>query len=346
MERWCVIRYLALLYPASIHPLSMESAVLSASVSLVRLQLWFRVENVCWDPHNLIPTVHVCVCVYIKIMKTAGPRGLSGPIVRSPVDVEGSRGADPATASSRPAPARQSRPAAACWWSVTARVGHHSACLICLNLFFCDWLAGPKEQIEHSAKERKKKYGTWDKCISEIGIIIGNMLLYTQHGAVVVVCVEFYFSRLLRKKKSLYYRYVLVSCLARPDGNWGLWSPWSACTTTCGDGSITRVRLCNNPPPQKGGRGCTGNDRDTQPCNNTLCPSEYTNAHTDCTVAGSQLNDVFVCSSWRLDELEWVVPVLRVVRWRSYESPAGVFEPSPSARREALCWRHCGLWSV
>ncbi|XP_068438976.1 thrombospondin-2-like [Clinocottus analis] len=59
---------------------------------------------------------------------------------------------------------------------------------------------------------------------------------------------------------------------APPDGNWGLWSPWSACTTTCGDGSITRVRLCSNPPPPKGGRGCTGSARETQPCNNTLCP--------------------------------------------------------------------------
>ncbi|XP_065805514.1 thrombospondin-2-like isoform X1 [Labrus bergylta] len=58
----------------------------------------------------------------------------------------------------------------------------------------------------------------------------------------------------------------------RADGNWGLWSPWSACTTTCGDGNITRVRLCNSPPPQKGGRGCTGSARETQSCNNTLCP--------------------------------------------------------------------------
>ncbi|XP_042370601.1 thrombospondin-2-like, partial [Plectropomus leopardus] len=43
---------------------------------------------------------------------------------------------------------------------------------------------------------------------------------------------------------------MLMKCdrKGRVDGNWGLWSPWSACTTTCGDGNITRVRLCNNPP--------------------------------------------------------------------------------------------------
>uniref|UniRef100_A0A4W6FEP7 Thrombospondin 2b n=1 Tax=Lates calcarifer TaxID=8187 RepID=A0A4W6FEP7_LATCA len=67
---------------------------------------------------------------------------------------------------------------------------------------------------------------------------------------------------------------MLIKCdrKVRADGNWGLWSPWSACTTTCGEGNITRVRLCNNPPPQKGGRGCPGSARETQSCNNTLCP--------------------------------------------------------------------------
>ncbi|XP_034425869.1 thrombospondin-2-like [Hippoglossus hippoglossus] len=67
---------------------------------------------------------------------------------------------------------------------------------------------------------------------------------------------------------------MLMKCdrKVRADGNWGLWSPWSPCTTTCGDGSITRVHLCNNPPPHKGGRGCSGGAMETRPCNNTLCP--------------------------------------------------------------------------
>uniref|UniRef100_A0A8C9ZEU7 Thrombospondin 2b n=1 Tax=Sander lucioperca TaxID=283035 RepID=A0A8C9ZEU7_SANLU len=67
---------------------------------------------------------------------------------------------------------------------------------------------------------------------------------------------------------------MLMKCdhKAHPNGNWGLWSPWSGCTTTCGEGNITRVRLCKKPPAQKGGRGCTGSARETQSCNNTLCP--------------------------------------------------------------------------
>lgn len=60
--------------------------------------------------HKGILTVYVC----IKMMKMTGPRGLSGPTVRSPVGVEGNRGADPAMASSRPVLARQSKPTAAC----------------------------------------------------------------------------------------------------------------------------------------------------------------------------------------------------------------------------------------
>lgn len=43
----------------------------------------------------------------------AGPRGLSGLTVPSHVDVEGSKGADPAMASCRSVLARQFKPAAA-----------------------------------------------------------------------------------------------------------------------------------------------------------------------------------------------------------------------------------------
>lgn len=79
------------------------------------------------------PTVFVCV----KITETAGPRGPSGRRARSPVDAAGIRGADPATASRlKTAPARRSKPAAAWKRSVTARVRHHSACLICHVLIY------------------------------------------------------------------------------------------------------------------------------------------------------------------------------------------------------------------
>lgn len=166
------------------------------------------------------------------------------------------------------------------------RKGRTSLCVRHLSqvfrviLFFL-WLIGKSERTNWKFHKIAQKYVWWDKWILEIGIIIGNTLSYTQCGAVAVVCAEFWSDTFPGTFHNLS---VLVLYLAQSDGNWGLWSPWSACTTTCGDGRIARLRLCSNPPPQKGGRGCVGGARETQICNNTLCPGEVTRAHTHCAV--------------------------------------------------------------
>ena len=61
----------------------------------------------------------------------------------------------------------------------------------------------------------------------------------------------------------------LRDCLV--DGQWSMWSKWSDCSQSCDGGVTTRTRVCNNPPPIRGGQFCTGNDTDTGLCNNTLC---------------------------------------------------------------------------
>ncbi|CAH8874719.1 unnamed protein product [Trichobilharzia szidati] len=51
------------------------------------------------------------------------------------------------------------------------------------------------------------------------------------------------------------------SCLVSfcpTDGEWGSWTPWSACTATCGAGLSQRRRRCDSPPPSNGGRPCVG----------------------------------------------------------------------------------------
>jgi hypothetical protein len=40
---------------------------------------------------------------------------------------------------------------------------------------------------------------------------------------------------------------------------------------TCGGGSQSRSRLCDNPTPQYGGANCSGNGTETQDCNTNSC---------------------------------------------------------------------------
>lgn len=69
----------------------------------------------------------------------------------------------------------------------------------------------------------------------------------------------------------------ITLCLV--NGGWSLysiWSPWSACSVSCGNGMThrTRSRTCSNPIPKYGGRMCSGNTTDTSfaICNNIICP--------------------------------------------------------------------------
>ncbi|KAH3791376.1 hypothetical protein DPMN_144860, partial [Dreissena polymorpha] len=56
------------------------------------------------------------------------------------------------------------------------------------------------------------------------------------------------------------------------DGQWGNWGYWAPCSLSCGGGSRSRQRLCNNPRPEYGGQTCTGSGNDTMACNSEPCP--------------------------------------------------------------------------
>ncbi|CAL8267650.1 unnamed protein product [Arctogadus glacialis] len=56
------------------------------------------------------------------------------------------------------------------------------------------------------------------------------------------------------------------------DGSWGSWQPWGGCSSSCGGGERTRVRLCNSPSPGNGGRPCPGDVSQLSRCHTQACP--------------------------------------------------------------------------
>ncbi|XP_063796284.1 hemicentin-1 isoform X2 [Pseudophryne corroboree] len=56
------------------------------------------------------------------------------------------------------------------------------------------------------------------------------------------------------------------------DGSWSDWSPWEQCSKTCSSGKRTRIRMCNDPPAQEGGKSCVGKSVDVEVCNSKPCP--------------------------------------------------------------------------
>uniref|UniRef100_A0A672G8H9 Adhesion G protein-coupled receptor B1a n=1 Tax=Salarias fasciatus TaxID=181472 RepID=A0A672G8H9_SALFA len=60
------------------------------------------------------------------------------------------------------------------------------------------------------------------------------------------------------------------SAICPVHGAWDEWSPWSLCSSTCGQGLRSRARTCT--PPQFGGKPCDGPDEQTKFCNIAVCP--------------------------------------------------------------------------
>lgn len=66
----------------------------------------------------------------------------------------------------------------------------------------------------------------------------------------------------------------IKNTVCRVDGGYNQWSMWSLCSATCGIGVKIRSRLCNSPPPRKGGKACSrlGKPYETVECDEGECP--------------------------------------------------------------------------
>ena len=57
-------------------------------------------------------------------------------------------------------------------------------------------------------------------------------------------------------------------------GGWSFWSYWSPCNSSCGTGTRTRHRICNNPTPQYGGDFCNGTVIQQKNCSLKECSND------------------------------------------------------------------------
>ena len=58
------------------------------------------------------------------------------------------------------------------------------------------------------------------------------------------------------------------------DGGFSLWSTWTTCSQTCGTGTKSRTRTCDNPVPNYNGQNCTGNFSQAISCKIESCPGK------------------------------------------------------------------------
>ena len=59
------------------------------------------------------------------------------------------------------------------------------------------------------------------------------------------------------------------------DGGFTEWTPWSACSASCGKSTQTRTRTCTNPPPSRGGKDCSGDTTESKDCIKQKCRKYY-----------------------------------------------------------------------
>ena len=124
--------------------------------------------------------------------------------------------------------------------------------------------------------------------------------------------------------------------LVAVDGGWSEWSQFSPCSKTCGGGSITRFRNCNNPSPLNGGKNCPGEYFESQDCNTDPCKSlKQLSGLNHC-----KNTPEFRSSERKMVTLEQLECLQCGLWWsRSSAQTEGMFQPTTQQWRSELYWQ-------
>ena len=68
------------------------------------------------------------------------------------------------------------------------------------------------------------------------------------------------------------------------NGRWSGWTSWSPCSVTCGNGRQERMRKCDSPVPEYGGKFCDGPAREFHNCEEDDCPGNCSNMSTGVSI--------------------------------------------------------------
>ena len=104
--------------------------------------------------------------------------------------------------------------------------------------------------------------------VQDIMWIVQYTTLYLSH-------INFVYLDQINQTLSTIFSSVFTYDFIVANGEWGCWGPYSECSATCGNGTKTRARKCNNPPPSGGGSSCIGEVEEIKTCHAGYCPSEY-----------------------------------------------------------------------
>ncbi|XP_068710256.1 SCO-spondin-like [Montipora foliosa] len=147
----------------------------------------------------------------------------------------------------------------------------------------------------------------------------------------------------------------LEMCQQKPcaiHGRWSEWSDWTDCMKTCGNGTKSRYRSCDNPSPEHGGKNCSGDALQSKQCFQQSCPavgkwtewSRWSACSKTCAVGQQTRTRSCIDSNCKSVESKSIVYTSNKTEIRAcYRGPC----PEPGIENEwtpwSQCSRSCGL---